>query len=75
MRRHLGIPLAIAMILAAHGARAEDPPEEVRIGFATPLTGPFAATGAHHRAAAELAVKDLNERRGARARAIAEVGG
>jgi branched-chain amino acid transport system substrate-binding protein len=70
MRRHLGIPLAIAMILAAHGARAEDPPEEVRIGFATPLTGPFAPTGARHRAAAELAVADLNARGGVLARPV-----
>ena len=38
--------------------------EEIRIGFATPLTGPFATTGARHRTAVELAVKDLNERGG-----------
>jgi len=68
MRRRVGSLLVIAMILVDAGAGAADVPTEVRIGFATPLTGPFAATGAHHRAAAELAVKDLNEHGGARER-------
>jgi branched-chain amino acid transport system substrate-binding protein len=61
MRHRPGLLLAIMMILAIDGAGAT---EEIRIGFATPLTGPFATTGARHRTAVELAVKDLNERGG-----------
>ena len=60
MRRHLGLMLAIATVLGAADASAA----EIRIGFATPLTGPFATTGARHRTAVELAVKDLNQNGG-----------
>lgn len=55
MRRGL---FAIVVVLAVDGAGAA---EEIRIGFATPLTGAFATTGARHRVAADLAVRDLNE--------------
>jgi branched-chain amino acid transport system substrate-binding protein len=65
MRR--GLLLAILMILAAGGA---DAAEEIRIGFATPLTGPFATTGAGHRTAIDLAVRDLNESGGVLARPV-----
>jgi hypothetical protein len=61
MRRAPGLLLAIVLNLTIDGAGAA---EEIRIGFATPLTGPFATTGARHRTAVELAVKDLNERGG-----------
>ena len=61
MRRAPGLLLAIVLSLTIDGAGAA---EEIRIGFVTPLTGPFATTGARHRTAVELAVKDLNERGG-----------
>ncbi len=60
MRRQLGLLLAVVTVFVAGGAGAA----ETRIGFATSLTGPFAATGARHRAAVELAVEDLNRRGG-----------
>src|SRR5918995_78659 len=68
MRRRLGFVLAIVTILAT--ARGAGAAEEVRIGFATPLTGPFAATGASHRTAAEMAVRDLNGRGGVLGRPV-----
>jgi branched-chain amino acid transport system substrate-binding protein len=37
---------------------------EIAIGFANPLSGPFAASGMRNRAAVALAVEDLNERGG-----------
>jgi branched-chain amino acid transport system substrate-binding protein len=61
MRRQLGLLLAVVTIFVAGAAGAA---EGVRLGFATSLTGPFAATGARHRVAAELAVEDLNRRGG-----------
>jgi branched-chain amino acid transport system substrate-binding protein len=67
MRRAPGLLLAIVLSLTIDGAGAA---EEIRIGFATPLTGPFATTGAGHRTAVELAVKDLNERGGVLAHPI-----
>jgi branched-chain amino acid transport system substrate-binding protein len=67
MRRAPGLLLAIVLSLTIDGAGAA---EEIRIGFATPLTGPFATTGARHRTAVELAVKDLNERGGVLAHPI-----
>ncbi len=48
--------LAGALALALSGSAAA----EIRIGFASPLTGPYAASGARSRAAVELAVADLN---------------
>jgi branched-chain amino acid transport system substrate-binding protein len=53
--------LAIVMMLVVTAAGAA---EEIRIGFATPLTGPFAMTGTRHRTAVELVVRDLNEQGG-----------
>jgi branched-chain amino acid transport system substrate-binding protein len=67
MRKHPGLLLAIVMMLAVDAAGAA---EEIRIGFATPLTGAFAATGVRHRTAAELAVRDLNEHGGVLARPV-----
>jgi branched-chain amino acid transport system substrate-binding protein len=52
---------AVLLILSIHEAGAAD---EIRIGFATSLSGPFATTGARHRIAVDLAVKDLNDRGG-----------
>jgi branched-chain amino acid transport system substrate-binding protein len=37
---------------------------EIRLGFASPLTGPYAASGARSRIAVELAVADLNRHGG-----------
>jgi branched-chain amino acid transport system substrate-binding protein len=67
MRRRPGLLLAIMLILAIDSVGAA---EEIRIGFATPLTGPFAATGARHRTAVMLAVRDLNARGGVLARPV-----
>jgi branched-chain amino acid transport system substrate-binding protein len=49
-----------ALALALPGSAAA----EVRLGFAGPLTGPYAATGARSRAVVELAVADLNRNGG-----------
>src|SRR5215213_5017725 len=68
MRRRLGLLLPVLTILVA--ARGLGAAEEVRIGFASALTGPFAATGAGHRTAAEMAVRDLNERGGVLGRPV-----
>lgn len=67
MRRYPGFLLASALIFAIDGAGAA---EEIRIGFATPLTGPFATTGARHRLAVELAVEELNGHGGVLARPV-----
>jgi len=56
MRRHLGLMLALATVLGAADASAA----EIRIGFASALSGPYAATGARYRAAVEVAVEQLN---------------
>jgi branched-chain amino acid transport system substrate-binding protein len=55
------IPLAVALltILAFSDARAE-----IRLGVATPLTGPYAWNGEQTRAGADQAVQDLNARGG-----------
>jgi ABC-type branched-subunit amino acid transport system substrate-binding protein len=58
MRRRPSLLLAILAGLPVDGAGAA---EEIRIEFATPLTGPFVIAGARHRAAVELAFRDLNE--------------
>jgi branched-chain amino acid transport system substrate-binding protein len=61
MLRCTKLPLAVLLILTIHEAPAAD---EIRVGFATSLSGPFATTGARHRIAVDLAVKDINERGG-----------
>lgn len=52
--------LAMALLLAAGSVHAA----ELRIGFASALTGAYASTGARHRSAAEAAVRDLNHNGG-----------
>jgi branched-chain amino acid transport system substrate-binding protein len=59
MFRHL-FWLSVAAIAATSGAAAA----EIRIGFANPLSGPYAASGGRNRIAVELAVEDLNRRGG-----------
>ncbi|HET6469411.1 MAG TPA: branched-chain amino acid ABC transporter substrate-binding protein [Geminicoccaceae bacterium] len=56
MVRLLSLFFSATLALATSGAGAA----EILIGFANPLTGPYAATGSRNRAAAELAVEDLN---------------
>ena len=56
MRRHFGLMLAVATVLAGAETRAAD----IRIGFASALSGPYAATGTRYRAAVEVAVEQLN---------------
>jgi branched-chain amino acid transport system substrate-binding protein len=56
MRRHLSLLLGLGLALASAGPALAD----VRIGFANPLSGPYALSGARNRIAMELAVRDLN---------------
>jgi branched-chain amino acid transport system substrate-binding protein len=58
-RRHFCL-LVGALALALPGSAAA----EIRLGFASPLTGPYAMSGARSRAAVELAVADLNRNGG-----------
>lgn len=48
--------LAGALAVAADGARAE-----IRIGFASPLSGPYALSGTRSLIAVQMAVRQLNE--------------
>lgn len=59
--------LLVAVMAVAPLAHAEG---EFRMGFAGPLTGPFAASGARSRLAVEMAVRDLNDRGGVLGRAV-----
>ena len=60
MHRRLVFLFAVAVTMAAPGTSAA----EISIGFANPLTGPYAASGGRNRIAVELAVHDLNRRGG-----------
>lgn len=53
---HLSLVLAVAAVLG----HAKLCAAEIRIGFASALSGPFAATGSRYRAAVEVAVEQLN---------------
>jgi branched-chain amino acid transport system substrate-binding protein len=61
MRLHLSL-LLVGMALAA--AAPPNATAEIRIGFAHPLSGPFALSGERNRIAVEMAIADLNERGG-----------
>ena len=54
--RGLSCLLAGALALAGGGAQAE-----VKIGFANPLSGAYALSGARNRIAVEMAVRRLND--------------
>ena len=56
MAWHLGLVLAVAGVLGNANPGAAD----IRIGFASALSGAFAATGTRYRAAVEVAVEQLN---------------
>jgi branched-chain amino acid transport system substrate-binding protein len=58
-RRHFCL-LVGALALTLPGSAAA----EIQLGFASPLSGPYAVSGAHSRAAVELAVADLNRNGG-----------
>jgi branched-chain amino acid transport system substrate-binding protein len=60
MHRCLVFLFAVAVTMAAPGTSAA----EISIGFANPLTGPYAVSGGRNRIAVELAVQDLNSRGG-----------
>src|SRR5918994_6549861 len=60
MRRRFLRLLIAALVLGASG-KAE---AEIEIGFANPLTGPYALTGARNRIAVEMAVGALNQNGG-----------
>jgi branched-chain amino acid transport system substrate-binding protein len=60
MRRRLLRLLIAALALGASGNAAA----EIEIGFANPLTGPYALTGARNRIAVEMAVHALNRNGG-----------
>jgi branched-chain amino acid transport system substrate-binding protein len=57
MHRRLVFLFAVAVTMAASGPSAA----EISIGFANPLTGPYAASGGRNRSAVERAVEDLND--------------
>jgi branched-chain amino acid transport system substrate-binding protein len=58
-RRHFCLLMsALALILPGSAAA------EIRLGFASPVSGPYALTGIHTRAAVQLAVADLNRNGG-----------
>jgi len=58
-RRHFCLLMsALALILPGSAAA------EIRLGFASPVSGPYALTGIHTRAAVQLAVADLNRKGG-----------
>jgi len=59
--------LLVAMMAMAPLAHAE---REIRMGFAGPLSGPFAASGARSRLAVEMAVRDLNDQGGLLGRTV-----
>ena len=58
-RRHFCLLLG-ALALTLPGSAAA----EIRLGFASPLSGPYALTGGDRRAVVELAVADLNRNGG-----------
>ena len=58
MRLHLLLLFGMALAAAAPAAA------EIPIGFASPLSGPFAESGERNRIAVEMAIEDLNERGG-----------
>ena len=60
MRRRFLRLLIAALVLGASGKAAA----EIEIGFANPLTGPYALTGARNRIAVEMAVGALNQNGG-----------
>ena len=60
MRQRHFCALAVVIASVLSGPVAAD----VAIGFANPLSGPYAATGGRNRAAVALAVEDLNARGG-----------
>lgn len=59
-RQLLCVALAVLITSMVAGPAAA----EITIGFANPLSGPFAASGLRNRAAVALAVEDLNARGG-----------
>ena len=60
MRRHFIYLLIGALALGAAG----DAKAKIEIGFANPLSGPYALTGARNRIAVEMAVGELNQNGG-----------
>ena len=62
MAWYLGLVLAVAGVLGNANPGVAD----IRIGFASALSGAFAATGTRYRAAVEVAVERLNRHGGLR---------
>lgn len=61
----LTLPLILAAVLATSmAATAAKPVEQVRVGFSTSISGPFAALGAEARDGFNLAMKQLGNRLG-----------
>ena len=58
------LPAAMCLVLFAAALHAQQP-QVVRIGFASPLTGPQAHYGIDNRNGAQMAIDELNARRGA----------
>ena len=66
--RFTALAAAFLTLIAALSAHAE-----IKIGVATPLTGPYAWNGEQTRAGADLAVQDLNQRGGVLGEPLAAV--
>lgn len=65
LRQMLALGIALGLAIAAPAHAADDAVGEVvKLGFATALSGPFAATGQRDRNAFEAAIDDLNIRGG-----------
>jgi branched-chain amino acid transport system substrate-binding protein len=67
-QRLIALAVALLTIVAFSDAHAE-----IRIGVATPLTGPYAWNGEQTRAGADQAMQDLNERGGVLGEPLAAV--
>ena len=59
-----GVLLAVAMVAAASGARAQT--KEVEVGLIAPMSGPWARQGEVMKMAADLAIDAINQQGGIR---------
>lgn len=66
MNERIFYTLAVLITTLVPGPAAAD----IAIGFANPLSGPFAASGMRNRTAVFLAVEDLNARGGVLGQAV-----
>lgn len=58
------LAFAMMLALAVSGAKAEEKPDEIRIGITAFLTGPASVFGEPAKAAAEMMIEEINEEGG-----------